>query len=620
MQFPFSCRLFFRIVLLCLSLLLFPELSGARGEMVGLRKAEMDVGRDFLEDRGVSDVCLTLYKEYPDYVVFNDNARQRFVVVAAQKYWDYLDTPVLAYGWEGTYVMDESADMLDGYAAQLRKMVGKGVKAYHTGRDMACLPLLSDIMWGQNAPYNNKCPKKKGKRVPVGCVPVAVAQLLKFYEHPRETKGVGHMEGWKPKLSQLRKHYSETDEDGDEVAELMYRLARALGADFDSDGTAASLADVPRILINNFRYAGCVHYYNQESSGPFLVSLLLRELEAGRPCLAANEDHAFVCDGFAGDYVHCNMGWNGLCNGYYRVLPAESWTDGDRHILIREVVVGIRPHKDVERTVTIDVPGTLAESLSSGESVRITRLTVRGQLNSADMRWLRKMAGAVDDSLPGFEGLGGCLASLNLSEAGFVADEEPVFSERAQGIWTYTTQINGEIEKVTFDLTHMSAEEWELFCRTIGDSRPGQRYERVSDTVCQVHYTLLPDSLPACAFSRCTALRELLLPESIRHIGNRAFEYCTALTRVVLPPALETSGEDIYRGCESLGTEEVETEGGELADEGYGKASDVLSYGMMAVGMCLFLIVLGVIVYYLRNKRIKTPVQRPSSRRHVRRR
>ena len=51
-------------------------------------------------------------------------------------------------------------------------------------------PLLGDIVWNQDAPFNNECPfdKNYSMTAPVGCVATAAAQIMKYYNYPLKLK------------------------------------------------------------------------------------------------------------------------------------------------------------------------------------------------------------------------------------------------------------------------------------------------------------------------------------------------------------------------------------------------------------------------------------------------
>lgn len=60
------------------------------------------------------------------------------------------------------------------------------------------------------------------------------------------------------------------------------------------------------------------------------------------------------------------------------------------------------------------------------------------------------------------------------------------------------------------------------------------------------------DSIPEEAFSECTELRSVKLPESLSQIGRDAFSKCTSLTNIHLPESLEGISRSVFEGCTAL--------------------------------------------------------------------
>ncbi len=60
-------------------------------------------------------------------------------------------------------------------------------------------------------------------------------------------------------------------------------------------------------------------------------------------------------------------------------------------------------------------------------------------------------------------------------------------------------------------------------------------------------------SIGARAFSHCTNLTSMTLPDSVTSIDANAIYHCTALTSVTLPHCLETIGNEAFWGCSALG-------------------------------------------------------------------
>ena len=61
-----------------------------------------------------------------------------------------------------------------------------------------------------------------------------------------------------------------------------------------------------------------------------------------------------------------------------------------------------------------------------------------------------------------------------------------------------------------------------------------------------------PTTVADGAFRSCEALREIELPDSVKHIGDEAFAYCSALAAFRFPAALESMGTRTFFKCESL--------------------------------------------------------------------
>jgi hypothetical protein len=54
------------------------------------------------------------------------------------------------------------------------------------------------------------------------------------------------------------------------------------------------------------------------------------------------------------------------------------------------------------------------------------------------------------------------------------------------------------------------------------------------------------------AFSYCSSLTSINIPESITSIGDKTFSFCTSLASVYLPKALTSVGASAFDNCNSL--------------------------------------------------------------------
>ena len=51
------------------------------------------------------------------------------------------------------------------------------------------------------------------------------------------------------------------------------------------------------------------------------------------------------------------------------------------------------------------------------------------------------------------------------------------------------------------------------------------------------------------AFSQCSSLTDVVLPESLRVIGERAFDDCKKLSSIAIPERIGEIGDNAFRGC-----------------------------------------------------------------------
>ena len=249
--------------------------------------------------------------------------------------------------------------------------------------------------------------------------------------------------------------------------------------------------------------------------------------------------------------MHYNLGWGGHYNGYYRLRLGRynKVTSGEPPILVKAVICGIEPqHNDDAsiREITIKKAGTLEEILTDKEKETITKLTIKGPLNSSDIKLLRKMAGANDEfSLDGWRG--GALTELNLREAKIKEDKTAYYTKVATGVWTRT--INNRTWK--YDFSKITKSEWISFKNSIGTTLEGMQITRTDDKYFESFYCQR-DIIGKFMFANCTSLKNLVLPINIEKVHDYAFQDCTSLTSIILPPSTESIGRDPFRGCFSL--------------------------------------------------------------------
>lgn len=226
--------------------------------------------------------------------------------------------------------------------------------------DVEVGPLLGNIAFDQDVPYNNETPVYKGYHCPTGCVATAMVQIMAYYKFPKECHGsVSYktptlnitinkdLEGYKPDWSNMLPVYAVgeyNDAQAKAVADLMYAAGVSVEMDYNSDGSGAFSDNVAQALASHFDYDMEVERkLRSEYTDTEWHNLLQSELNAGRPMYYSSTQqegagHAYVCDGYqikAGyekyPYYHFNWGWGGSANGWFQLsnLRTKITQDGE---------------------------------------------------------------------------------------------------------------------------------------------------------------------------------------------------------------------------------------------------------------------------------------------------
>ena len=263
--------------------------------------------------------------------------------------------PVLGYSFEDSYSstianetvqeifaswMQQSEDYLQNSSQVLKNQnqwnqLLSYTKSASTGNSVA--PLLGEIKWNQGCWYNEMCPEdSEGPcgHAYAGCVATAMGQIMKYWGYPTHGKGqFSYIPPSHPEYGTLSVDFAAATYDWDlmpntlteessqaeinETAKLLYHCGVAFNMDYGPNGSRASIP--LREMVNYFNYSTELYYMQIRPGDPDNNLEVVRfELEQGCPLFFLTL-HAFVCDGYEGDYYHINWGWDGLNNGNYLI-------------------------------------------------------------------------------------------------------------------------------------------------------------------------------------------------------------------------------------------------------------------------------------------------------------
>ena len=243
---------------------------------------------------------------------------------------------------------------------------------------------LLTTTWNQNYPYNKYLPKIDNQQTLAGCVQVAMGQIMKYYNYPSKAMGVFNYNGLKANLNKyynwdiMPSNWSDGLEyQNDELAYLIKDLVVLNKATLGVNETLAS----PNLqaLVENYKYSTTINKIDlQDISQDEFITTIKSQIDLSQPILLSLPGHMVVVDGYrdddSGDYLHLNMGWDGVDNIYYNMDDNIVVTDGTNFgNTDLSIIYNIKP-------CGINGADDCFKNLESDDS--ITNLDISGKFNS----------------------------------------------------------------------------------------------------------------------------------------------------------------------------------------------------------------------------------------------
>ncbi|MDH8701823.1 hypothetical protein M2138_001173 [Dysgonomonadaceae bacterium PH5-43] len=225
-------------------------------------------------------------------------------------------------------------------------------------------------------------------------------------------------------------------------------------------------------------------------------------------------------------------------------------------------------------TVNVVTAGTLPSLISESSKYEITNLTLTGDLNGTDIRFIREMAG-VDINEDATEGK---LTTLNLADVNIVEGGETYFE--TDGV--YHTSKNDisecmfsftKIKNITIpnSVTHIDGSAFYscLYLENFMVSKYHQIFSDVDGVLFNKNKTtlmsyplakiassyIIPNSVTYIrdgSFAQNVALTSITIPNSVTMIGNYAFAECKGLTNIVIPNSVTEILFGAFQNCTRL--------------------------------------------------------------------
>lgn len=328
--------------------------------------------------RAAASLLLTYQPGGSEFYVFNRPDGDGWVIVAGD---NGASPTILAYSDKGSFDYNKSPDatktILTGYTKSIQDLrqsgISESIPSKAPKRAAIIVAPLLKTSWNQNTPYNNQCPTadEGGGRCPTGCVATAIAQIMNYWQWPKqgygkhtntdnnETRDFSQSTyDWDNMLDS----YSDyTEVQANAVAQLMADVGCAMNMMYRSSESGTWAIDAAQALLRNFSYSGELHMHHMMDKKGIKVNnltaeqgseideddeaLIRSELASKRPIYMGvssryKEKHAVVCDGYdADDYFHINFGWGSDADGFYRLYSMGKFGE----YVSSELITNIKP-------------------------------------------------------------------------------------------------------------------------------------------------------------------------------------------------------------------------------------------------------------------------------------
>ena len=305
------------------------------------------------------------------YVVDKSNGGYMFLSAN-----DNLPNGLIGYTDDGTFNADSIPEGLQYLLETFNETIYyannseiKDENEYSTSQIKPAIAPIIVACWSQGNPWNAYCPEYDGKKSVVGCVGVAIGQILHYYRHPYCGKGTISYKS--AKINQTITYNFEENpiqwdkinsnmanptgsEMWDAVEILLYQAAVACKTNFSPSGSSSTATAAQSAFVNIFDYSNkCQRINRSWYTDKEWEEIIYNELYNGRPVFYSGQSasaggHAFICDGYSNGYFHINWGWWGGSNGYFLLPELDPNHQGVGYSKSETAIIGLEPKNGAE--------------------------------------------------------------------------------------------------------------------------------------------------------------------------------------------------------------------------------------------------------------------------------
>lgn len=445
-------------------------------------------------------------------------------------------------------------------------------------------PLMT-TKWDQDEPYNDLLPQSiYGGRCITGCVATAMAQVLNYFQVPEHgfgqrtiyypqgsTSGTAitanfgeHVYDWDNMLDEYTYgNYNEAQVNA--VATLMRDCGVAADMEYggsnsieNGSGTYSQEAAAGLRTYFGIAEAECFERDNYEEAE--WMNMVYRALSEDGPIYYGGSSyssggHAFVLHGYREDgKVYVNWGWSGDDDGYYDIALLDP---GYYHFdMGQDMIIGVKgaPRNLTEESVELTKAGTLSSKLGDDMIGTVGTLKIKGDINSTDLRQIRRLAGIDENG----EKTDGRLQHLDLSEANIVSGGKAYLID---GNKQLTTEDNVLAERAFYGCKYLKSIKLPKGLKTWGEGALALCLQltdvEVGTPAADADFKIVDAIVWNNAQDEIIAVLPSVsgtfdIAKGTKSLHNYALAGCARLSKVVLPSSLKTLGTEALRNCSGL--------------------------------------------------------------------
>ena len=231
------------------------------------------------------------------------------------------------------------------------KEVSKSGRVPKNSSFVATVSPLTTTKWNQDGFYNEACPADPGGpngRTYCGCLPVALSQLLKYYENPAPGNGTQTYQDriyGTQSVDICGKTFDYDDmpnvltESNSTLADFIYDVGKITRTQYSTVYTGTYVSTLENALVYNFGFDANIKAFHGTDQARY-SEVIRKELEEDRIVFLsgwsideqqrADIGHTWLADGYGYtdtgvEYIHFNWGWGGYNNGWFLDVPG-IWT------------------------------------------------------------------------------------------------------------------------------------------------------------------------------------------------------------------------------------------------------------------------------------------------------